>query len=87
MIIYNPIGLGMTIVAFAIAFGVGAIMGTDAEGPLMMIAGPLLAAMDITYRLRAADRNMFSPDKGGSLFFVPAWSLGVLWFVLGVTYL
>lgn len=86
MIIYNYVGLIMAAIAFAAAFGVGALIGTNAEGPLMIIAGPLLAALDIGYRLATRDGHLYIPDKGGSLFFLPAWSLGALWFVLGIVY-
>lgn len=84
MIIFNYIGIIMTVIAFAVAFGVGAVFGTDAEGPLMMIAGPLLAAMDVTYRLQTKEGHIYVPNRGGSLFFLPAWAFGALWFVLGI---
>ena len=86
MIIFNYIGIIMTIIAFAIAFGVGAAFGTAAEGPLMIIAGPLLAGMDIAYRLKTTDGHIYIPHRGGSLFFLPAWAFGALWFVLGIVY-
>ena len=76
----------MTVIAFAVAFGVGAVFGTSAEGPLMIVAGPLLAAMDIVYRLKSHDGHIYIPHKGGSLFFLPAWAFGALWFVLGIVY-
>ncbi len=86
MIIFNYAGIIMTVIAFAVAFGVGAVMGTNAEGPLMIIAGPLLAAMDVTYRLKTKDGHIGIPHKGGSLFFLPAWAFGALWLVLGIVY-
>jgi hypothetical protein len=86
VIIFNYVGILMTVIAFAVAFGIGAIVGTDAEGPLMVIAGPLLAGMDIAYRLNTRDGHIYIPHKGGSLFFLPAWAFGGLWFVLGIIY-
>ena len=52
----------------------------------MMIAGPLTALFDITYRLAKKDGHLFVTKRGGSLFFLPVWYFGVLWLVLGVTY-
>ena len=86
MIIFNYVGIIMTAIAFAVAFGVGAIFGTEAEGPLMIIAGPLLAAMDVTYRLNTKGGHLYIPDRGGSLFFLPVWAFGAFWFVLGIVY-
>ncbi len=86
VIIFNYPGIIMTAIAFAVAFGIGAIFGTDAEGPLMIVAGPLLAGMDIAYRLNRKHGHLYIPDRGGSLFFLPAWAFGAFWFVLGIVY-
>ncbi len=84
MIIFNLVGIIMMIIGFTISFGIGAILGTDAEGPLMMILGPILIAMDVTDRLRSKGGHLYIPSRGGSLFFLPVWAFGVLWFVLGI---
>ncbi len=84
MIVSNAIGLIMTVIALAVALGVGAVVGMDDEGPLMMLAGPLLATMDFAYRMTSLDGHIYIPNKGGSLFFLPAWAFGVLWLVLGI---
>jgi len=86
MIIFNYIGIIICAVAFGLAFGIGKLLGVDGEGPLMMIAGPLVIALDFAYRLTAKDGHWIIPHRGGSLFFVPAWCLGVLWLVLGAVY-
>lgn len=83
VIIFNYVGIIMTIIAFTVAFGIGGLFGTDAEGPLMVIAGPLLGAMDISYRLNTKDGHIYIPNRGGSLFFLPVWAFGAFWFVLG----
>ncbi len=76
IIIFNVPGIIMTAIAFAVALGIGHLTGTSAEGPLMVVAGPLCIAMDLVYRLQAADRRWFSPSVGGALFFIPVWILG-----------
>jgi hypothetical protein len=82
----NLPGIVICGLAFGIAFGVGYFIGTSEEGPLMIIAGPLCAAMDASLRLRKGERRMFHPHAGGNLFFIPIWLLGIVWFVLGVLY-
>jgi hypothetical protein len=86
VVIFNFRGIVMCVVAFAIAFAIGAVCGLSGEGPLMIIAGPILAACDLAYRFGTKDGHWFSPDRGGSLFFLPAWCFGILWLVLGIVY-
>ena len=86
MIIFNYAGIIIAAIGFAVAFGIGAIVGTSAEGPLMMIARPLVAILDFAYRFKSANGHWFIPHRGGSLFFLPVWVFGVLWFILGIVY-
>jgi hypothetical protein len=74
----------MVAIAFGIASGIGHLTGTSAEGPLMIIAGPLCAAMDLGYRFKHSGRRWFHPSLGGALFFIPVWIFGILWWVQGV---
>ena len=86
VVIFNWLGLLMAAIAFGTAFGVGHLVGTTTKGPLMTIAGPLCAAIDLAYRYRRPDRRWFHPSFGGALFFIPVWILGIVWLVLGVVY-
>ncbi len=86
MIIFNYVGIIICALAFGIGIGVGRILGVDGEGPLMVIAGPLVIAFDLAYRFMTEDGHWIVPNRGGSLFFIPAGCLGVLWLVLGVAY-
>lgn len=86
IIIFNVPGIIMIAIAFAIAFGAGHLAGTSAEGPLMIVAGPLCIVLDLIYRFKRADRRWFSPVVGGALFFIPVWILGIIWLVLGIVY-
>jgi hypothetical protein len=86
MIIFNVRALVMCAIAFAIAFGVGHVVGFSKEGPLMCVAGPLAVALDLTYRLKAQNGHLWRPGGGGSLFYLPVWGFGILWTVLGVVY-
>ena len=86
VIIFNWPGILITAIAFGIAFCVGYLAGITAEGPLMIIAGPLCAAMDLTYRFWRPYRRWFHPSFGGALFFIPVWILGIVWLVLGIVY-
>ena len=84
-IIFNWPGILMVAIAFGIASGIGHLAGTAAEGPSMIIAGPLCAVMDLIYRVRRPGRRWLHPSFGGSLFFIPVWILGIFWSVLGFT--
>ncbi len=86
MIIFNYAGIIIAVIGFAVAFGIGTVVGTSAEGPLMMMAGPVIAMLDVVYRFKVPDGHWFIPHRGGSLFFLPVWAFGVLWFVLGIVY-
>jgi Flp pilus assembly protein TadD len=87
MIIFNWIGIGICIVGFGIAFAIRALFGVSAEGHLMAIAGPIIVGLDLAYRLKSEKGHWLRPGKGGSLFFLPVWCFGVLWFVLGLIYM
>lgn len=86
MLFFNYAGLIMCVIGFAAAFGLGALVGESAEGPLMILGGPLIAALDLFYRSQTRDGHWCIPHRGGSLFFLPAWVLGIVWFVLGIVY-
>ncbi len=85
-IVFNVAGLLMCIIGFASAFVIGHAVGIAAEGFLMMIAGPLCAALDLGYRYSRGERRWFNPRSGGTLFFVPVWIFGILWLALGIAY-
>ena len=47
IIIFNRPGILMVVIALGIASGIGQLAGPAAEGPSMIIAGLLCAAMDL----------------------------------------
>jgi hypothetical protein len=87
LIVFNVPGIVIAAVTFGIAFGAESLIGTHAEGPLMLIAGVLIVIFDLAYRLFRKDGHWLTPTKGGSLFYLPAWSCGVLWTILGIVYM
>jgi hypothetical protein len=84
IIIFNWPGILMVAIALGIASGIGQLAGTSAEGPPMIIAGLLCAAMDLVYRVRRSGHRWLHPSFGGALFFIPVWILGIVWLVQGV---
>ena len=84
IIIFNWPGILMVAIALGIASGIGQLAGTSAEGPPMIIAGLLCAAMDLVYRARRSGHRWLHPSFGGALFFIPVWILGIVWLVQGV---
>ena len=84
ILIFNGPGILMVAIALGIASGIGPLAGTSAEGPPMILAGLLGAAMDLVYRARRSGRRWLHPSFGGALCFIPVWVLGIVWLVLGV---
>lgn len=82
----NLPGIAMAVVGFGAAFVARDLLRGLSEGVMMIIAGPLIVALDLLYRSRQPERDWWSFRKGGSLLFLPAWQLGALWLVLGVYY-
>lgn len=80
MLIANIQGLLMAFISLGAAIGVG----FEEESAMMMLAGPLLVAMDIAFRMWP--RNQVSDRNGGSVCFIPAWLLGLLWLGFGFSY-
>lgn len=87
MFIYNRNGLWMLAAGFAVTFGIGYLVGISSEGSLMVILGPTIAVIDLIYRFTSEKGHWLYPENGGSLFFVPAWCVGVTWFILGIIYM
>jgi hypothetical protein len=81
MIIGNVLGFVMVFLSLGAASGIG----LEAEGAMMMVAGSLLIAMDVVHRLWPRQRTL--DRSGGTVCFMPAWTLGVLWFGFGCAYL
>ncbi len=87
MIIFNWIGLAIFAVSFGVAFGIGSLLGHTSEGAMMILAGPIAAALDLAHRYQKGNRQWFQGAAGGSLFFIPIWCLGLVWLALGISYL
>jgi hypothetical protein len=79
VVVFNLPGIIMAALAFGIAI---AVMSTHAQGTL--IGGVLVLVLDLAYRLLRTDGHWLMPNRGGSLFFLPAWFFGVFWTVLGI---
>ena len=84
LIIFNfpgalSLGLGI-LIAFIIhpAGGTGTIL----------IAGAIMAAFDLIWRVLNKDaygeRSFFGPRRGGNIFFIPSWIIGVVVFLFGL---
>lgn len=82
----NLPGIVICGLAFGLAIGLGHLTGVSDEGPLMIIAGPLCAALDLSYRMRRPESEWFHPGAGGSIFSIPVCLFGIIWLVLGVIY-
>ena len=87
MLIFNWNGIGMFAAGFGIALAIGYLFGISSEGALMVIGSPIIIILDLAYRFKFGNGQWLRSDKGGSLFFIPAWCCGVIWFILGIIYM
>jgi hypothetical protein len=87
IIVFNFPGIIIVAAAFGTAYGLGELTGYNGTGPQTLIGGILTLTFDFAYRLAREERHWITPNKGGSLFFLPAWCLGALWVVLGTVYI
>jgi hypothetical protein len=83
---FNPIGIGICALAFGSAIAIGKYLGIYDKGPLMMIAGPIVSALDLLYRTKSRNGHWLRADGGGALLFIPVWLFGAFWLVLGAVY-
>jgi len=83
MLIFNLRALVMLVVAFGASYGVFHTCGSSSEAGMMMLAGPLLLFIDLTFR-RLRGVRLFQLRGGSWLMFLPVWLWGILWTGLGV---
>ncbi|WP_437201597.1 hypothetical protein [Planctomicrobium sp. SH664] len=83
LIFYNVSGLLMFLASFGIAIWMGSLVGRNEESFLMVVGGGLLTLFDLTHRWLRSGWLGGMLTGGGSLFFLPAWLLGIFWFVWG----
>jgi hypothetical protein len=86
VIIFNIRAVVMLVIGFGIAYCVGELFGVTTDGPRLIMAGPLTSIIDWTYRVKHEDGHWFSPNGGGSLFFLPLWAFGIVFLVMGISY-
>lgn len=85
---FNLIGLGMTVVSFAIGYVLRLVVGQpNGQMAQAVVAGILMFIADIAYRFRSknSERRMkqwLSPKNGGWLAF-PVWVMGILFVIYG----
>ncbi len=79
MIIFNLIGAGEGIVAAAVMMAIQKGSPLTPEYIATAAGGLTLAAADLFYRLTRDDAGLVHPIKGGHLFFIPCWLIGLVW--------
>ena len=88
MLIINWVGLAICAIGFGVSFAVGHFLfHSTSEGLIMVIAGPIVCALDVLYRMKSQPGQWSLSQGGGCLFWVPVWAFGVVWLVLGIFYL
>lgn len=84
IIIFNLPSIIMAAAAFGMAAVIGELSGWNNEGFLTSVLGAFILTFDLAYRLLTKSGHWFQPDRGGSLFFLPAWASGIFWFIIGI---
>lgn len=81
---FNLTGFTLFAIGFGAAYGIGVLVGTTEEGPLMIIGASIIISADLLVRLKGQDGHWLRPSGGGALLFIPLWIVGIIWLVLGV---
>jgi hypothetical protein len=85
LIFINFIGAVMMVLGILGAFFLGPKIGGNKD---LLIAGPIMAACDLLYRSlvksRLEDTSFFNPKRGGNIFWIPVWIIGLIVFVIGL---
>ena len=77
----------MLMLALGIGFGVGCLFGAKTDAPTMLVGGILALVFDLIYRMDKGDGSLLHPRRGGHVFFIPAWVIGLGLFMMGALHL
>lgn len=83
VIIFNLIGAGILILAFAIGAGATFLLGAKTDAPTMLVGGLVALVLDLIYRMGVGEQSLLHPRRGGHVFFIPAWVIGLGLFMTG----
>jgi len=83
IIVFNWIGAGILLSGFAAGTLISLALHTKSGLPFTLVAGLLVVALDLLYRLKIGEGCFFHPRRGGHVFFIPAWILGCGYLVAG----
>ena len=76
LIIFNFIGAGILIVAFALGCAIGYALDAKTGAPVLGI-GLIAMALDLYYRWKVRGGEWFHPRRGGHISFIPVWIIGL----------
>jgi hypothetical protein len=85
MIIANPFGALMLLLTIAIM--VVAMLVFRINGPFLITIGCIaLLVIDLAFRFyrRITDKWLYENVSGGNLFFLPAWSFGLILLIINI---
>lgn len=85
VIIYNSIGLLMTVPTMFLASFVAVYLPRHAEDYWTLVGGWSSAVFvwDVIYRIYKRDEHWYSPNRGGHIFFIPVFLIagcGLWWY-------
>ena len=81
-IIYNSVGVGVICAAAVVGWIVSFTFESAPPALAYVVGGVAGVILDLAYRFKFGEGDVFHHRKGGQVFFIPVWILGGLW-ILG----
>jgi hypothetical protein len=83
IIYHNGNALWMVFTALLVGFAATSLFGIANPHVALLVGGPVLVWIDMTYRRRVGGGRWFDHKAGGHMMLIPVWIIGVLWVALG----
>jgi hypothetical protein len=92
-LLFNAASVIILILSGLVAYAVAYALGNSGDRLVLMIFGPLVAALDLGYRIKRSGGSLlgppsnsplFEPDEGGRFFLLPIWTFGIFLLLVGI---
>ena len=67
------------VISAVLTVGLATVFGTATPKIALTVAGVIVVFLDLLYRFKAGEGDVFHPRKGGQVFWIPLWIWGGLW--------
>ena len=92
-LLFNAASVMILILSCVVAYAIAYALGNTGDRLVLMIFGPIVAALDLGYRIKRSGGNLlgspsnsplFEPDEGGRFFLLPIWTFGMFCLLVGI---